>query len=69
MLTTNDIKKAIEFDDAAFRAGGYIDTKANTPSYRLREMHQYCINHNKDIEDLTPSEREMFRVPPRMQVL
>lgn len=21
------------------------------PSYRLRDMHQYCITHNKDIEN------------------
>lgn len=69
MLTKKDIKNAIELDVAAARVGGYIDVKANTPSYRLRDMHQYCMTHNKDIERLTSAEREMFRVPPKTQVL
>jgi hypothetical protein len=63
MLTKEDIKDAIEFDDAAAAAGGYIDTKAKTIAYRLRDMYNYCVAQGKDIEKLTPDEREMFRVP------
>ena len=69
MLTKEDIKKAIEFDDAAAEAGGYLDTNYTTPSYRIRDMHRWAVANGKDVEKLTPAEREQFIVKPKKQAL
>lgn len=69
MLTKEDIKRADELDAAAARAGGYINTKAPTVSYRIRDMHKYCISLGKDVEELTADEKELFRVPAKPKAL
>jgi len=69
MLMKEDIKKAIEFDDAAAEAGGYLDTDYTTPSYRIRDMHRWAAAHGKDVEKLTPAEREQFIIKPKKQAL
>ncbi|MBP2660404.1 MAG: hypothetical protein H6Q69_3436 [Firmicutes bacterium] len=58
-------KKKLEqlnaFDLAAER-GGYVDRTANSSSsYNIRNMHKWCVANNRDIETLTPREKEMFR--------
>ena len=65
MLTQEDIKRAIQLEDAASGVGAYLDTSKSTPSYRIRDMHKYCKIHGKDIEKLTAVEREQFRVSPK----
>ena len=69
MLTKEDIRKADELDNAAAAAGGYINTEAKLVPYRIREMHAYCVSQGKDIEKLTPAEREMFRVQAKTKAL
>ena len=69
MLTKEDIKKAIEFDDAAAEVGGYLDTDYTTPSYRIRDMHRWAAAHGKDVEKLTPAELELFIVKHKKQAL
>jgi len=69
MLTNEDIKKDIEFDNAAADAGGYLDTDYTTPSYRIRDMHRWAVAHGKDVEKLTPDEREQFVVKLKKQAL
>ncbi len=69
MLTKEDIKKARDFDDAAHEAGGYLDTTYETSSYRIRDMHQYCRAMGKDVETLSPIERDQFIVKPKTKAL
>lgn len=69
MLTEEEIKKAIELDDAAAAVGGYINTTAQSVPYRIRDMHKYCLAQGKDIERLTIPEREMFRVTAKSKAL
>lgn len=60
MLTEKDIKKAYDFDNAAADIGGYLDTNFETPSYRIRDMHRWAKAQGKDVEKLTPDERNQF---------
>jgi len=62
VLTKEAVRNADDLDIAAIAAGGYINTNAGTVSYRIQAMHNYCISQDKDIEKLSPTEREMFRV-------
>lgn len=57
------------YQDAAARVGRYINTKATTVSYRIRDMHKYCVSLGKDVEELTLDEKELFRVPVKPKVL
>ena len=70
MLGHEDIKKATILDNAAAEVGGYLDTSpSGLRPYRIRDMHKYCKDHGKDIEKLTPAERDRFRVEPKTKVL
>ena len=45
------------------------DTNYTTPSYRIRDMHRWAVANGKDVEKLTPAEREQFIVKPKKQAL
>lgn len=69
MLTKEAIKRAREFDDAAAEAGGYLDTTHETPSYRIRDMYTWAKINGKNVNELTPAEREQFIIQPKKQAL
>ena len=69
MLTKEDIKNAIEFDDAAMEAGGYLDTTFETLSYRLRDMYKWARENGKDVEKLTINERSQFLVDKKIWII
>jgi predicted RNase H-like HicB family nuclease/uncharacterized protein YuzE len=56
------VRKTIDFEDAALKAGGFLDTTFTTPSYRIRDMHRWAKVHGKDVEKLTTDERNQFLV-------
>jgi hypothetical protein len=69
-MSKKELDSLNEFDAAAERAGGYIDKKAVSPAYQLRNMHKWCLAHGREVESLTPEEREMFRAPsPELKAL
>lgn len=69
MLTKEDIKKAIDFDNAAIEAGDYLDTTFETPSYRIRDMHRWAKEQGKDVENLTENERKQFLVDKKIWLI
>jgi len=62
-ISKEKLQKFNALEEAAEKAGGFIDKTAKSPSYHIRNMHKYCVDHGKDIEKLTPAEREIFRSP------
>jgi hypothetical protein len=69
MMNKEDIKKARDFDDAACEAGGFVDTTFETPSYRVRDMHNWAKANGKDVEKLSTIERDQFLVRPKTKAL
>lgn len=69
MFRKEEIKKAREFDDAANAAGGYLDTTYETPSYRIRDMHVWAKANGKEVDKLTPAERDQFIVRHKIKGL
>ncbi len=69
MLDKEYIKKAIELDDAASEAGGYVKPMYELPPYRIADMIKWARANGKDVEKLTPAEREQFAIKPKKQAL
>jgi hypothetical protein len=67
MLSKEDIKEAIEFEDAAAEAGGYVEPMYKLPPYRITDMIKWARANGKDVEKLTPNEREQFAIKPKKQ--
>ncbi len=67
ILTKEDIKKAIEFEDAAAEAGGYVEPMFELPPYRIADMIKWARANGKDVEKLTSAERERFAIKPKKQ--
>lgn len=64
-LSKEKLDRLNAFDEAAEKAGGYVAKRSvNAPAYNIQQMHKWCIAHNREVETLTPAEREMFRVAP-----
>ncbi len=69
MLSKEDIKKAIELDDAAAEAGGYVEPMYELPPYKIADMIKWARTNGKDVEKLTPTERAQFAIKPKRQAL
>lgn len=69
MLKEDDIKKAVELDDAASEAGGFVEPMCEAIPYRIADMMKWARANGKDVEELTLAERDMFRIVPKTKAL
>jgi len=59
-MTKKEIAKFVELDEAAEKAGGYVDPNADVPDYDIRAVDDYCKKRGIDPSTLTDEELKPF---------
>ena len=63
-MSEQDMKRMIEFDNAADKAGGYVSPLIkDNANYDYRKLHAYCQEKKIDPLDLTIRELDKFIIP------
>jgi hypothetical protein len=66
----DDKYKGLTLDDAAAKAGGYVDFRPGgerIPSYDFHTAIKYCRENGIEKADLTEEQWDMFEITPSLQ--